>query len=106
MGLQDEGEGLRLKADLEAWDASTVSLRFLFGERRLEVTKFGRQGPQLIGPVIGWALLNLAGHDRLILSPESGPDHLRKINGRDVFLSAQQAVYLDYVLTGRSKDHA
>ncbi|OLB16156.1 MAG: hypothetical protein AUH10_00095 [Gammaproteobacteria bacterium 13_2_20CM_66_19] len=106
MEFEGQQKALLLKARLAASEKSIVTLQFWLGERPLSVTSFWRQGPLLIRPAIATAVLNLAANDRLILSPYSAPDHHRTINGRDISLSAQQVIYLDYVLTGRTRDHA
>jgi hypothetical protein len=106
MDARTAGRGRRLRSRLVPSKNGTVTLRFLLGGRPLSVTNYWRKGPAIIGPVVARALLKLAGQDRLVLSPHSGPDHQRKVGAHQLFLSAQHLVYLDYVLTGRAKDWA
>ena len=59
-----------------------------------------------MAPVIEKALVNLSARDRLILSPHSDAEHERSFAGRRIFLTAQQVVFLEYVVRSIAKDYA
>ena len=92
-----------------AWlaDIRFYVINFMLGERPLAATQFWNYQPNLIAAYVGQCLLHLRADDhRLIISPYSGPDYARRILGRKRWLTAQQALYFDQVLSGRALDLA
>lgn len=93
-------DGKSRKASLSGRLAGTRLMRLVFelDGRPLETWPSWSKIPRIIAPVIAQALINMARRDRLVLSPYSGPDHLRRIGRRRVYMHAQQAAYFDAVL--------
>ena len=79
---------------------------FWLRDKPLAATPYWRTAPQVIAPFLSKSLLSLRGHNnRLLLSPtDSSLDYRRRVGGRPRYLTAQEAVYFDYVLTGKCKD--
>lgn len=88
-------------------DVRFYVIYFMVGERPLAATPYWNYQPNLIAPFVGQCLLYLRANDhRLIISPYSGPDYPRRLHGRKRWLTAQQALYFDYVLSEQALDLA
>jgi hypothetical protein len=86
----------------------TVLLWFYLGERALEATGYWRIAGTILGAALAETLARLVHSDdeALLVTPGPGADETRTVADRSVRLHASDAIYLDYVVTRRSKNFA
>ena len=83
----------------------TVLLWFYLGGRPLEATGYWRIAGTILGVALAETLERLVhgADEALIVAPGPGADETRTVANRSLRLHASEAIYLDYIVTGRSK---